>query len=330
MRNLASIQRILDLQPIKDADQIEKAKVLGWQCVVKKGEFSVGDLCVYMEIDSLLPDRLEFEFLKPRGMRIKTIRLRGVISQGICFPLSILPFGVQAEEGDDVTELLGVLKYEPPISANLSGEAKGMFPSFIPKTDETRVQVLQELLTECRGLNCYISEKLDGSSATYYVRYGGFGVCSRNLELKETEGNTFWKVARQFDFEEKLLRLGKNIALQGELIGEGIQGNKYKLRGQLVAFFNAYDIDDRRYYDYAEFVDLLDGLGLSSVPIIQTGFCLEPDIDFLLQLSVGKSLLNAQTEREGIVIRPMVEQRCDIGRVSFKAVSPEFLLKYGE
>jgi len=147
MRKLASIQRIKNLEPIAGADAIEKATVLGWQLVVKKGEFAIGDLCVYCEIDSRLPDRPEFEFLKARGMRIRTVRLRGQISQGICFPLSILPVYTDVQEDTDVTELLDITKYEPPIPAQLAGVAKGLFPSFIPKTDETRVH--------CR--NCWIN-----------------------------------------------------------------------------------------------------------------------------------------------------------------------------
>jgi RNA ligase (TIGR02306 family) len=166
MRKLASIQKIKSLEPIEGADAIEKATVLGWQLAVKKGEFKVGDLAVYCEIDSLLPDRPEFAFLKPRGMRIRTIRLRGQVSQGICFPLSILPEDIEPQEDMDVTEILGITKYEPPIPAYLSGKVKGKFPSFIPKTDETRVQVLQKVLDKYQGISCYVSEKLDGSSAT--------------------------------------------------------------------------------------------------------------------------------------------------------------------
>ncbi|MFN0201713.1 MAG: RNA ligase (ATP), partial [Bacteroidia bacterium] len=166
MRKLASIQKIIQLEAIPEADAILKATVLGWQLVVKKGEFQVGDDCVYCEIDSLMPDRPEFEFLKPRGMRIRTVRLRGQISQGICFPLSILPENTPIEEGLDVTEMLGITKYEPPIPAQLAGTVKGLFPSFIPKTDETRVQVLQEVLDEYKDETCYITEKLDGSSVT--------------------------------------------------------------------------------------------------------------------------------------------------------------------
>ena len=234
MRKLASIQLIRSLEPIEGADVIEKATVLGWQLVVKKGEFRVGDLCVYCEIDSLLPDRPEFEFLKPRGMRIKTIRLRGQVSQGICLPLSILPDGIAFEENADCTTILGITKYEPPIPACLSGIVKGKLPSFIPKTDETRVQVLQQLLSKYKGEKCYISEKLDGSSATFYIYNNEFGVCSRNLELLEDAANSFWKVARQMDIENKLRALNGNYAIQGELVGEGIQGNKLRLKGQTV------------------------------------------------------------------------------------------------
>jgi len=120
--------------------------------------------------------------------------------------------------------MLGVTKYEPPIPACLSGIMKGRFPSFIPKTDETRVQVLQQLLSKYKGERCYITEKLDGSSATFFMHNHEFGVCSRNMELLEDDTNSFWKVAREMDIENKLKELNGNYALQGELIGEGIQG----------------------------------------------------------------------------------------------------------
>ncbi|MDP3641567.1 MAG: RNA ligase family protein [Bacteroidota bacterium] len=212
MRKLASIQIIKALEPIEGADAIEKATVLGWQLVVKKNDFMVGDKVVYCEIDSLMPDRPAFEFLKPRGMRIRTIKLRGQISQGICFPLSILPPDFEVVEDADCTEVLGISKYEPPIPACLSGIMKGKFPSFIPKTDETRVQVIQKLLDKYKGEKCYVTEKVDGSSGTYYINNGEFGVCSRNLELLEDDENSFWKVARELDIENKLRSLNGNFA----------------------------------------------------------------------------------------------------------------------
>lgn len=337
VRKLASIQRIKALEPIDNADAILKATVLGWQLVVKKDEFRVGDLCVYCEIDSLLPDRPEFAFLAARGMRIRTVRLRGQVSQGICFPLSVLPHGVVITEGADVTEALGVTQYEPPIPASLAGKARGLFPAFIPKTDETRVQVLEDVLLAYRGTTCYVTEKLDGSSATYYLRHDQFGACSRSLDLYEDETNSFWCVARRLDIEAKLRAFGeatvpdggpgRNLALQGELIGEGIQGNKYRLRGQTVRFFNVFDIDRHTYLDYADFVKTIEALGLETVPILDTNFVLTADIPELVQLSEGRSVL-ADVTREGIVIRPLTEQRGLMGRISFKAISPSFLLKY--
>lgn len=209
MRKLASIQKIEKLQPIESADSIELATVLGWNVVVKKGEFNVGDLVVYCEIDSVLPDKPEFSFLRDRGMRIKTIKLKGQISQGICFPLSIL---LDA----DVTDILEIKKYEPLIPECVSGVMKSTFPSFIPKTDETRVQVLKKTLEQYAGSLCYVAEKIDGSSATYFIKNGEFGVCSRNMELSESE-NSYWKIAEKFDIENKLRSLGLDIAIQGDL-----------------------------------------------------------------------------------------------------------------
>jgi RNA ligase (TIGR02306 family) len=330
MRQLASIQKIRALDPIEGADMILKATVLGWQLVVKKEDFQVGDLCVYCEIDSIMPPRPEFEFLKPRGMRIKTIRLRGQVSQGICLPLSILPESTPIIEGADVTEILGISKYEPPIPASLAGVMKGNFPSFIPKTDETRVQVLQDLLDKYAGMPCYIAEKLDGSSTTYYWKDGQFGVCSRNLELVESEDNSLWKLARAYDIENKLKALGKNYALQGEIIGEGIQSNKYKMRGQAVYFFNVFDIDAHQFLDFQDFKRVMATLGLNIVPILDSHFELLTDIPKLVKMAAGKSVLHKDAHREGIVIRPLTEKYERQGRVSFKSINPEFLLKYQE
>lgn len=331
MRKLASIQMIKTLDPIPDADAIERASVLGWQLVVKKGEFQVGDLCVYCEVDCLMPEDPRFEFLKPRGMRIRTVRLRGHISQGICFPLSFLPDGFDVREDADCTSALGITKYEPPIPACLLGIAKGAFPSFIPKTDETRVQVLQNLLDRFKHETCYITEKVDGSSVTLYVNHGAFGVCTRNLELIEDPANTIWKITRELDIETKLRALGTNIAIQGEIIGEGIQGNPLKLRGQTIRFFDAYDIDGHGHVPFGAFTELMRGLGLESVPVIATDYRLENDINAIVTMATRKSLLCPNAWAEGVVIRPLIERRDpEIGRVSFKAINPEFLLKTGQ
>ena len=338
MRKLASIQKIIALEAIEGADAIEKATVLGWQLVVKKGEFQVGDLCVYVEIDAILPEKSEFEFLKPRNMRIRTVRLRGQVSQGICFSLNILPPDFEIVEDADCTEILEIQKYELPVPAHLAGFVKGKFPSFIPKTDETRVQVLQKVLDKYEGEKCYITEKLDGTSATFYWKDGEFGVCSRNLELLEDEQNSFWKVANTLDLKAKLASLNGNFALQGELVGEGIQGNKLGLNGQTIYFFNAFDIDKFEYLPFERYLLIINELGLKNVPILTTDFALITDIQAIVEMARIRSVINPKTWAEGIVIRPLTEkidlilsnENFNNGRVTFKAINPEFLLKYGE
>jgi RNA ligase (TIGR02306 family) len=168
----------------------------------------------------------------------------------------------------------------------------------------------------------YAAEKLDGSSATFYLRDGQFGVCSRNLELVEVEDNTFWKVAREMKIEEKLRELDRNIAIQGELIGEGVQGNPYKIKGHTVRFFNVFDIDTFQKLGLRDLTDIIvDIFGFQTVPIIEAPFTLPETVGDLLQIAEGKSVLNSQTEREGLVIRSLDNT------ISFKAISNKFLLK---
>lgn len=339
-RKLVSIQKIDALEPITGADQIEKAKVLGWEVVVKKGEFKVGDYCIYGEIDSVFPDRPEFEFLKPKKFRIKTIRLKGQISQGIAFPISLLTDNeISVTPDQDVSELMGVVKWEPVIPACLAGKIKGTFPVFIAKTDETRVQVLQSVLDRYVGTECYVTEKVDGSSATFYLKDGVFGACSRNLDLLETPENSFWQIAREQKLEEKMKAYSEahkmNIAIQGELIGNGVQKNALKISGKKILFFNVFDIDKFKYLDFEDFKTACKEMGLEMVPIIAEDYVLINDIPALVNYATAKSALNKDVEREGVVIRPKKEM-IDLamatgfgnGRLSFKAVNPEYLLKY--
>ncbi len=327
MRKLASIQKIKNLENIPNADAIEKATVLGWQLVVKKNEFKIGDLCVYVEIDSILPEKDAFEFLRNKNFRIKTLKLRGQISQGICFPLSVLPNELKIEEDKDVTEILGIVKYEPKIPTELSGVMKGGFPSFISKTDETRVQVLQDLLDEYKGTSCYITEKLDGTSATFFMYNNEFGVCSRNMELEKSETNTYWKVAVELNLEEKLRSLNKNIAIQAELVGSSIQGNKLAVKGQTIYVFNLFFIDENKYANYTDLVRIVKNeMGLNVVPILETDYILENNIETILTKANIKSTINSKVEAEGIVIRCKDIEK----QISFKAINNNFLLKYNE
>lgn len=338
MRKLASIQTIEEIQPIDGADMIEKARVLGWWVVIKKGQFNVGDKIIYHEIDCLLPIKPVYEFLlngtTPKnvsidgkeftGIRLRTKKLRGCISQGLILPM-IDDLNLM-DVGDDVSEALGIVKYEQPIPACLSGLVRGKFPEFLPKTDEPRIQNCSHLLET--DDNFYITEKLDGTSATFYKRDGVFGVCSRNIDLFESDGNTHWNIARQLDLENKL---EENMCIQGEIIGESIQGNKYKQKGQRLFVYNIYNIQQQRYLGFNELIEYTTKKRLETVPIISRDYNLKTSLEDILKMAENKSVLS-EVEREGIVVRPMIEKTAAIEgiiqRFSFKAISNKFLLKY--
>lgn len=343
LRKLATIRVISDILPIEGADAIELAIVDGWKVVVAKNVgHQIGNKVVYCEIDSFLPIEPEFEFLRKtsfkkmgevEGFRLKTIKLRGQISQGLILPfqdaIEVMKrrngevYSEMLEVGMGVSELLGIQKYEPPIPAELAGKVKGLFPSFLRKTDEERVQNLKTEYEEWKASDktFYVTEKLDGSSATFYIKDDVFGVCSRNLELLETEGNSFWKVARELDLENKMREFGGDFSLQGELIGEGIQGNPYKIKGQTVRFFNVFDIEDSKYLTLPQFKFITNELGLETVPILDEDFTLPQSVDELLDYADAKSVLNPDFDREGVVIRSTDRT------ISFKSISNKFLLK---
>jgi RNA ligase (TIGR02306 family) len=353
MRKLASIQIVNAAEPIPNADAIERIRILGWWVVGKRGEFRPGDKVVYCEIDSLLPERPEFEFLRtnsfkaarlddvgtviqPAGFRIKTVKLRGQVSQGICFPLSILPPDAPREEGADVTELLTIRKWEPPLPVGLGGRVKGGFPGFLPKTDETRVQVLEPVLARHRGKTFYVTEKLDGTSFSAFLREGSFGICSRNLWMDETdETNLLARIARRLKLEEKLRAIreirGFQPAIQAEVIGPGIQRNKYGLQEVTLRVFNVLDLDAFKLVDHATMLATLAEVGLEGVPQLGT-MVLNHTVDELVSFSEGLSALNPKAQREGIVLRPLVEEYDEDveGRLSFKVINPKFLLKYDD
>jgi RNA ligase (TIGR02306 family) len=334
-RKLASIRTISDIQNIPDADMIELAIVDGWKVVVAKSVgHKVGDHVIYCEIDSFLPIKEEFEFLRKssykkmgdqEGFRLRTVKLRGQISQGLVLPISVLNppdtnIHVTPFVGLDVTEMLGIIKYEPPIPAELAGKMKGGFPSFIPKTDEERIQNMVLDYEDMKQHDYYETEKLDGTSTTYFLNQNEFGVCGKNWELYETEGNTFWKLAREMDIENKLKQVPYNVSIQGETIGEGIQGNPYKLKGQTVKFYNVFNIDTHEYLGLEEFKHILSMLGLDTVPIITTNFKLPYTVEEMIKSADGKSVLNPSANREGIVVRSLDR------KISFKVISNKFLL----
>jgi len=346
MRKMATIRKIDSLRPIVGADAIECAIVGGWTCVVKKGEYTAGDLAVYCEIDSFIPSTIAPFLTKPghyaktfegvEGERLRTMKLRGQLSQGLLLPIATVENLIyidgtrfQVEEGADVSEFLGITKYEAPIPAALAGEVKGMFPSVIPKTDQERVQNLSVELEQWRAekLTWEVTEKLDGSSMTVYIIDGEVGVCSRNLDLKPNEDNSLWATAYKNEIDVKLIQSLANLAIQGELIGNGIQGNKYKMRGQEFYVYDIYDIDAGRYFTPTERAGYCKAWDIKHVPVLTKE--LELDIETvadLLQMAEAKSVMGDINgpEREGLVFK------CHQKQVSFKAISNKFLLKGGE
>jgi len=372
-RKLARIAQVSSTKPIEGADRIECAVVEnGWEVVVKKGEFAAGDVAIYIEVDSWVPHTLA-PFLTPKnhepreyngvkGERLRTVRLRGQISQGLLLKLSDIPMHVYCvtdsdtgnhypmeaivwELGEDLTLELGIQKYEPPIPAQLSGQVEGAFPSFIPKTDQERCQNLyKEIFTDHYNEVYEVTTKLDGTSCTIYINEGKVGVCSRNWEVKEDESNTLWRCARDQGIVAALEALyaaqGRNIAIQGEVIGEGIQGNQEGIKGQRFYVFDMYDITNNSYLSAFSRASMLyqmsrvyPALDLQSVPMLEIGKVLvDRNINCvadLLAYAEGPSL-NPSARREGVVFKSTTFDRKTQQPFTFKAISPTWLLAGGE
>jgi len=361
MRKLATIRKINNLLPIEGADRIMAAVIDGWTVVVKKNEFEVGDLCVYFEIDSFLPDgnpawqhlveKHPRIFEGNRGHCLRTVRLRGQISQG--FAASViteypngLPFGSGVitntlgdekfiNEGDDVSDFLGIVKYEPPIPTQLGGQVRGNFPSFIPKTDQDRCQnLIGKIFHENIDAWYEVSMKMDGSSFTAFYNNDHDGVCGRNWELDVNEENKTNSMVRMYvdsKLQAALCKLRLNIAVQGELQGTGIQGNKEGFKSHKLAIFDIYDIDNGYYLTPIERLEIVDRLWkldvnkemVVHVPVLHMNVSLQElkitDMNLLLEFAKGPSINAAM--REGVVFK-----RID-GKFSFKVINNDWLLK---
>lgn len=334
MRQLASIKTIKEVKPAFNSDNLNLAYVDGWQVVVRKDEdYKAGDLCVYLEIDSMLPDIPAFRFLLDKNVkRLRTVKLRGNLSQGLIMPLSILSEYLGTEtndqyvEGVDVSDILGVTKYEPPIKYT-GGETKGDFPRHVISiTDETRVQNIPNILDELRGKPYYISVKCDGTSSTFL--YGDddvFDACSRTQIKKEGE-NVYWKIANKYDIPAKLAN-HKNWVIQGEICGPSIQSNRLALKDHELFVFNVWDTETHTYLNFNEFMLACELLELQTVPIEEEGDSFDYTIEDLL-LKADAKYAGTTNDREGIVIRPKIEAWSEVesGRLSFKVVSNHYLL----
>ena len=345
MRKLASIQEIVGIEPIEGADRIELVHVLGWQCVAGKGEFKVGDQVVYFEIDSFLPVIPEFEFLRKssyknnefmgEGFKLKTMKFKGQFSQGLCLGLEKLPqlAGKDLIVGQDVTELLGVREWEMPERVTASGTISSGRPSYIPKTDETRIQSMPELFNEFKGIPYYITTKMDGSSHSVGYNNGEFSYTSHNCTIKDDGKSAFVEFIKGKSIPEKLEQYAKDhniqtLVLQGEWCGEGIQKNRLKLMNPEWFVFTAI-VDEKR-VGLDKLKEIVEFVGAELVPVEEIGGDLSvfyPTVDALLERAEGIGFNN--TQKEGIVIRPIdpVFSTSLSSSLSMKVLNNKYLLK---
>ena len=344
MRKLASIQKIWKNEPIEGADRIELAHVLGWQCVVNKGQFHPMDIGVYFEIDSFLPIRPEFEFMRTssykktdimgEGFRLRTMRFRGQISQGLLLPLSQFPeIPADAEIGTDVTELLGVRKWEIEERATTGGTVIGNLPYDIPHTDETRVQEEPELIQAFAGLEYYISTKMDGSSHSIGIDENGFHVTGHNYEYKDDGNSSFYELVKARGYQEKMEAFAQEngltaLTIQGELCAPGIQRNRLRLAKPEWYVFTVRENGKR--VGLKRMLEICTALGMEHVPIEEIGTDLPskyPTVEALLERADGDYPNGGK--KEGIVVRPTEPVFCPLisASLSMKIVSNKYLLK---
>lgn len=352
MRKLASIQKILEIKPIENADSIEVAKVEGWNVVVKKGEFKPGDDVIYIEIDSFLPIEPQYEFLRAssyknspilgEGFKLKTVRLRGVYSQGLILPMSVIEDKgwVGLPVGTDVTETLGIRKWEEPEPALIGGDAAGRRPDFIKKTDETRIQNIPEILDEISKCDrVYATVKIDGSSHSAGIDSDGkFRVTSHNLELRPSEKpGSFYNFLTERKVDKKMKELVEekglqSMVVQGEWAGPGIQKNKLGLLKPNWYIFTVDFNGERQSLDTLK--EVAEKLGVDMVPVVEemTGAEFKekyPDAETLLARVEGNDSGIYKGQQEGWVIRPTVPVYSEVigGDLSFKVINNKYLLK---
>lgn len=346
-RNLVTIRRVDDVVKHPNADALDLLRIGGWQVVSAKGNFKTGDLCFFFEIDSILPDAPQFKFLidkqgkqysKGLGARLRTIKLRGAVSQGLAIPTSEFP-EILIHSDVSLDEQLGVYKYEPEEQAgSVAANAKGSWPAWMPKTDQERVEnCYNEMveLTDRASILWYKEEKMEGSSITIYVKDGEFGVTSRNNDLK-IDGNLqdkFIGAAFQAGWDN-ILSEGRNLAIRGELCGPGIQGNIYKLLVPVIYVYDVWDIDNqvnltpverRAFLEYA--AQALN-IEINPVPSLTEEPIQLPLLDAIIEDANGESKI-FYTKREGVVWKSDRVIKDRFGRAfipSFKAISREYLL----
>jgi len=360
MRDLAYIAKIEKLEPIKDKDRIELATVANWEVIVGKGEYKVGDLVVYVEYDTVLPVKPEFEFLRKRcysklydGFRIRNMSMAGVFSQGIVFPLSILPKSVKIEEGRNVAKELEIVRYDPeeirenrmihnskpknPLMRfkwfrklrNKYFGKTSSYPSTVKKSDETNIQKLFNAYKEnYNDVKFYATEKVEGQAATYVLKRGRFHVYSHNKSVRNDGKNNWSATAKLYDIEKKLRQYkrkhGVELAIQGEIAGPGIQKNIYGFDTFRFFVYKITNVKTGEAYNFVDLVNLIVKLDLFLCPLVYTSIYLNAfeTVQEILEHSNGDSVLRKDKKipREGLVWRAVEDQN-----IGFKAKSPVYL-----
>jgi hypothetical protein len=368
MRNLATIQTIAALEPIPGKDRILYASFVnvGFKVIVSS-DLRVGDKVIYCEADSLLPVKPEFEFLRGRcfnekwnGFRIRNMKMAGLYSEGIVFDLCLLPDTLYANlkpDGFDVTEILGVTKYDPEAREEASASAgaksdrkwfmwmysywltrtvlvwllkvftpkdKYSWPTWAAKSDETRAQNLPHIFHAYEGGQWVATEKLDGQSCLYGVVKKRFYVCSRNINLKKgATKNNYWDFAIAKNVEKRLQQMRKELGydfyLQGELCGPGIQGNKYKFTEKRYFVYNIRRTSDGQYWSHDEIQSICFKYGFEYVPEVWRGIYQFKTMKELLAFADGHSVFDKTVLREGVVLRPVIPEPPDRGQSNMKS-----------
>lgn len=343
-RKLASVQRIEKVDPVKDADRLEVATVLGWEVVVGKGDFKPGDKIVFFEIDSFLPMKDEFEFLKKfsyknnelngEGYRIKSKKIRGQMSQGLIMSLDSLGIDKDTEIGTDLTKELDVNLYMTKEVKTGQGLFLDQFHPKIQKTDEIRVQSEPERLTALQGKPYYITEKVDGTSTTIsYEKDEGIKCFTRNTQAVDTEPNFLIDFFDSIGLIDALKENNKNIYFQGELHGPKIQKNRLKKKEISWLFFNIGYIDGNSskrvpFKDWDKFFEeneKLKDFKNMHVKVLEEGDNFQYNLEELKKISVGN--YDGAGQREGIVIRPQEDIEYNDEPLSMKVINDKYLLK---
>lgn len=317
---LASIEKVTKVFPHPNADKLEFVHVLGYDCIVPKGLYNIGDFVILIQPDTVLPvEDWTAIYRKLSSKRVKAIRLRGEWSFGIVEKLSLLnglastssastsvtSDSFEIAEGVEVAEFLKITKYEPPVPVELN--AKGPLPFGIPKTDEERYQNLP--LEDYLGKRVDVTLKVDGQSFTAYYKDSVFGVCGRTLEYKLEHHNDYTAHIKRYDLEDKLRNFcekhGVNIALRGESYGKSVQSSKtnpHSHKDKGVMFFGVWLIDERRhaykgdrFYIHA----IAQELGLPTVPVLENNVPLS--LDLIKKYDDGLERLDGEMF-EGVVL----------------------------